>query len=324
MNDLIAISNSELGRQLLSSIAFAFSLLFLPFLTLGTIRKVKARLQNRIGPPLLQPLFDVLKLFSKGETISQTMSWLFRSSAVINLAIMLLIAALVPWLCFKPACPGADLFLIVYLFALSRMFTILASLDAGSAFGAFGASREATLSMLVEPATVLSLASIGVLAHSSDLNVIFSFTDTELIQQPVRWLLVGTAIVLSSLVELSRMPVDDPTTHLELTMVHEAMILEASGRNLALIEFGHALRMSILFGLAAQCYMRALPGVWDMSPLAQAALNIAGVLLIAGGVGVFESVAVKLQWRKVPEFIAYCMTMSLLAGMLAIGGGIIK
>jgi formate hydrogenlyase subunit 4 len=318
------LSNPVLIANLLSWLSCVASVLCLPIVTLGTIRKVKARLQNRIGPPLLQPLFDLIKLARKGETISDTTTWLFRSSAVISLSNMLLIATLVPWLCYKPVCPGADIFLIVYLFALNRLFTILAALDTGSPFGAFGASREATISMLVEPATILSLVSLGVLAKTSDLNVIFSMGNSELINQPGIWLLVGTAILLSSLVELSRMPVDDPTTHLELTMVHEAMILEFSGRNLCLIEFSHALRMSVLFGLSAQCFMRSVPVVWQMNLLSQGTLNVVTLLLIASGVGVFESLAVKLQWQKVPEFIAYCLTMSLLAGLIAVGGGIIR
>ncbi len=120
------------------------------------------------------------------------------------------------------------------------------------------------------------------------------------------------------------MPVDDPTTHLELTMVHEAMILEASGRNLALIEFTHALHMTILFGLSAQCYLRAFPSIWTAGPIVQAVSGFAGIFLVAIAVGIFESIAVKLQWRKVPEFIAYSTTMSLLASFLAIAGGMLK
>lgn len=316
--------NEQLVSDLLSWLLFLSSLILLPVTTLGIIRKVKARLQNRIGAPILQPLFDFLKLCRKGETTSVSMTWLFRSSAAINLAVMLIIAAYLPWLSYKPLIAGADLFLIIYMFALVRMFTMLAAMDAGSAFGAFGASREATLSMLVEPASVLSLASIGILAHTSDLNVIFSFSNRMLINDSGIWLLVGTAIVLSSLVELSRMPVDDPTTHLELTMVHEAMILEASGRNLVLIEFSHALRMTLLFGLAAQCYMHAVPPIWSLSQTWLGVISVLFILTIACAVAVFESTAVKLQWRKVPEFIAYSLTMSLLAGLMAIGQGVIK
>lgn len=301
---------------------FSMSMLFTPILVIGTIRKTKARLQNRIGPPLLQPLFDILKLCRKGETISKTMCGVFRLSAVIGLADMLLIAWIVPWLSLKPGTQGADLFLIFYLFAMARLFTLLGALDSGSAFGAFGASRDATLALLVEPAALLGLVALGAVSGSSDLQTIFSFSNSHLRNCPGIWLLVGLAVLLASLVELSRMPVDDPTTHLELTMVHEAMILEASGRNLALIEFTHALRMTILFGLSAQCFIRAIPPLWTAGTTIQAISSFAGIFLIAFFVGVFESLSVKLQWRKVPEFIAYSLTMSLLAALMAIGGGI--
>src|SRR5262249_7739971 len=155
-----------------------------------------------------------------------------------------------------------------------------------------------------------SLVSLAVLARTSDLNIIFAVGNAQLVNQPAIWMLVGTAILLCGLVELSRMPVDDPTTHLELTMVHEAMILECSGKNLCLVEFSHALRMSVMFGLGAQCYMRAVPAVSQLPMLAQDALNVMALLLIAASVGIFESVAVKLQWVKVPKFIAYCLSMS--------------
>jgi len=184
----------------ISWIIYVVSLLILPPLTVGVIRKVKARLKNRVGPPLVQPLFDLLKLFRKSETISGTTSWIFRSSAGVNVATLLVISALVPWLYGKPEFPGADVFLVVYLFALARMFTILAALDAGSAFGAFGASREATISLLIEPAAILSLASIAALSHSSDLNIIFSFNNAASSHNPGVWLLVGSALLLSSLV----------------------------------------------------------------------------------------------------------------------------
>lgn len=299
---------------------FSLSLVFTPVLLLGTIRKTKARLQNRIGPPLLQPLFDVLKLCRKGETLSKTMCGVFRLSAVVCLADMLLIAWLVPWTGIKPGAPACDLFLVFYLFAMARMFMLLGALDSGSAFGAFGASRDATLALLVEPAALLGFVALGAVTGSSDLQTIFSFSNSHLSSCPGIWLLVGAAILLASLVELSRMPVDDPTTHLELTMVHEAMILEASGRNLALLEYTHALRMTILFGLSSQCFIRAIPSVWTSGPEIQAACGVAGIFVIAILVGIFESISVKLQWRKIPEFIAYSLTMSLVAVLMAIGG----
>ncbi len=322
MNYLIDGFNTSVFAGFISYLA---ALIFLPLLVLGTIAKSKAFLQNRCGPPLLQPFYDVIKLFRKSEIRSISMSWLFRSSSALNLANMIIISALLPWLSFKPAFEGDDLFLLVYLFALSRFFSILAALDSGSAFGAFAASREATLSMLVEPATILSLVSLAVLAHTSKLNLIFSFESSGALSHgSAIWILSGSAILLASLVELSRMPIDDPTTHLELTMVHEAMILESSGRNLAFTEYAHAIKMCLLFGLAFQCYLHALHSFWKLAALPLAAVSIAGILLIAVAVGIFEAISIKLQWRKNPEFIAYCLSMSLLASLIAIAWGIIK
>ncbi len=302
----------------------SLSVFLLPFLLSGTISKVKARLQNRVGPPLLQSLFQLIKLLRKQETVSSTVSWVFRWNGAINLSIMFLLAMSVPWLCYKPTLFGADLFFVVYLLALGRFSLVLSAMDAGSAFGAFGASREVTISTLVEPALVLGLASVGILSQSSDLNAIFSFSNSALSNAPGIWLLVGTAIMLTSLVELSRMPVDDPTTHLELTMVHEAMILECSGPNLALLEYSQVMRMAILFGLSAQCFLHSIPGAWQMAAVFQGISQLVLMFVIACCVAMFESVAVKLQWRKVPEFIAYCLTMSLIASLIAVGGSLVK
>ncbi|MCC7526941.1 MAG: NADH-quinone oxidoreductase subunit H [Candidatus Melainabacteria bacterium] len=320
-------ANVHLLRSCAHWILFVSCVALVPPLCLGIIRKTKARLQNRVGPPLLQPLFDIFKLCRKGETLSSTMSGAFRISTVVVLATMLVLAWMTPWLSFKPWSPNADLFLIVYLFALARVFSLLGALDSGSAFGAFGASREVTLGLLVEPALLLGLVALGLFSGTSDLRLIFAYHQIQAPGAsciPGIWLLVGVSILLSSLVELSRMPVDDPTTHLELTMVHEAMVLEASGRNLALIEFSHALRMSIFFGLAAQCFVHAAAAVWRMNALTHGLLNIFGICLIAVSVGVLESLSVKLQWRKVPEFVAYVVSMSLLAAFVAAGSGVAK
>lgn len=308
----------------LNWLLFIASIVFLPLLTLGFIRKTKARMQSRIGPPLLQPMYDLLKLMRKGETISTTMSGVFRLSSVMVMADTSLLAWFIPWLCFKPWAPQADLFLIVYMFAFARVFTLLGALDSGSAFGAFSASREATLSLLVEPAILLALVALGIYTGSSDLRVIFSLTTVQNFVGSGIWIAAGMAILFSSLVELSRMPVDDPTTHLELNMVYEAMILEASGRNLSLIEFAHALKMSIFFGLTAQCFLRAVPQFSTLSCSVQAFLNIGGLFSVAIFVGLLESLIVKLQWRKVPEFIAYILSWSLMASFIAVGVRAIK
>lgn len=295
---------------------FFVLLVLLPPLMLGVIRKTKARLQNRIGAPLWQPILDLLKLFGKDETVSETASWVFRFSAAAGLSMALYLAFITPWIKPQPHFATCDLFFLLYMFAAMRFFTLLAAMDTASAFGAFAASREATLSCLVEPAAILSLASLGVVAQASDLNVVFSQLAGK---HAALWIASGTAFFLASLVELSRMPIDDPTTHLELTMVHEAMILEASGKNLALIEYATAIKLCILLGLSAQCYLHTFPNIASLSAPVLVGASLAGLTSMAVIVGVFESLAVKLNWRKAPEFIAYALTLSFMASLIAIG-----
>jgi len=297
------------------------TLIILPPAVVGVIRKTKARLQNRVGAPIWQPYLNLIKLLAKGETVSSTASWVFRAVSAANLSIVFLVAILTPWLSFKPNVDGDDLFLIVYLFALMRFLMILSALDAASPFGGFAASREATLSLLVEPAVVLSLAALALPQHTSSLTEVFTTWSPDSLEFPL-WLLSGTGLFLSSLAELSRMPVDDPTTHLELTMVHEAMIIENSGKNLALVDFTYAVRLTVLFGLSAQCFLHAVVMAWPMAGAWRAVWSIGGILILALTTAVIEGTAVKLAWRKVPEFIAYGLTMSLLAAMVAVARGL--
>ena len=194
-------------------------------------------------------------------------------------------------------------------------------MDTGSAFGAFGASREAYLSMLVEPGMFISLAAPGLVAHTSSLSGIFDFAQRATIADVPVWLAAAVGLYLSSLVDLSRMPIDDPTTHLELTMVHEAMILENSGKNLALVEFAHLVKMVVLFGLTVQCLLHAATYTYIFEPFAWGFLSIAGILGMGLVTGMVESFSVKLQWRRTPEFIAYALTMSFLAIAGALIGG---
>lgn len=309
-------------KMIIASVLFVLCIFWLPLVTVGVIRKTKARLQGRIGASVLQPFYDSVKLWQKGETVCQTVSWLFRSSVAINAAAMLLLAVFVPWLSFKPVVAGDDLFLVLYLFALMRFFTILMALDPGTSFGAFGASREACLAMLVEPSLFISLAALGRAVHTSSLSAIFSLANSGAVASVPIWFSVGIALFLSSLVELSRMPIDDPTTHLELTMVHEAMLLENSGRNLLLAEFTHGLRMIVLYGLSVQCFLHVVTCAIPMSTLALGIASIGGIFLLAVITAVIECVSVKLQWKKAPEFIAYGLTMSLLAAIASLIEGV--
>lgn len=305
-------------EAVLETIAFVATFVLLPPLLVGIIRKTKARFQNRIGAPLLQPYFDLLKLLSKGETISKHTSWIFRSTAAINVSLLIILAFLAPWTSLRPFNLGADLFLVIYLLALTRFFTVLSALDAGSAFGGFGASREVTLALLVEPAVILCLAAIGSVSQTSDLGLAFSFDNIALINQPGLWFIAGCGLYLASLVELSRMPADDPTTHLELTMVHEAMILENSAANLALVEYAHFLKILILLGISSQCLLHAIPFFWHTSQVILALSSIFSIMALATSIAIIESVAVKLRWTKLPEFIAYSVAMSIFCVFIAL------
>lgn len=294
--------------------------LMMPPLAIGLIRKTKARLQNRIGARVTQPLLDLLKMIGKFETVSESASRVLRGAAAGNAAITLFLALCAPWIPFGPRCMHSDLFLVIYLFVLLRFMTIVAALDTSSPFGGFGAAREIMLPVLVEPGIVLCFVSLGVLAGTSDLTQIFSFANIAMSDQHGVWILAGCGLYMASLIELSRMPVDDPTTHLELTMIHEAMVLENSGPNLALTEYAHALKLLLLIGLAAQCLIHGFAAVWFAGALVQLLLWLATVLMLLLLTACIESGAVKLRWTKLPAFIAYAVTFGALCAVFVLGG----
>jgi len=293
----------------------AVNILIVPLLLIGTICKIKALMQNRQGAPIAQPFYDLAKLLRKTQTISECASWIFTGTPGIALAITLLVAVLVPWttsLLPVQWASATNFLLVFYLLAAARFLTMLAAIDTGSAFGGLGASRQATISMLVEPTLIIGMAALALGAGSGNLSTIYL---TQI--SPFVAVLVGAALLLAALAELSRMPVDDPTTHLELTMVHEAMILEYSGRSLAIIHYTAALRTCIFLGLAAQTLLHILPGYLSLPMLLRYLVGL--VALVATGVAVAtaESILVKLKWRSVPSFLAFAAVMSLLAALLA-------
>lgn len=291
------------------------NILILPLLLVGIIRKVKALMQNRIGAPILQPFYDLAKLLRKSETISETASWIFIWTPRVGLAVAVITALLVPWssVILPLSWASATNFpLVIYLLALGKFLTMLAAIDTGSAFGGLGASREATISMLVEPTLVIGVGALALGAKSTNLLTIYTAQTSPFIA-----VLVGSALVLVALAELSRMPVDDPTTHLELTMVHEAMILEYSGRSLALIEYATALRTCIFLGLATQTLFHAWPLYQALPMLLRYPIGLAGLMALGAVVAVAEGILVRLKWRSVPNFLAFAAVMSLLAALIA-------
>lgn len=303
-------------RMLLLTTIYIINILVFPLLLVGVIRKVKALMQNRIGASILQPFYDLSKLLRKTETISNTASWVFIWSPRMGLMVAILAAVLVPWassLLPMNWASATNFLLVLYLLALGKFLTMLAAIDTGSAFGGLGASREATISMLVEPTLVIGIGALAFGAGSTDLLTIYA-THTS----PIVAVLVGSALVLAALAELSRMPVDDPTTHLELTMVHEAMILEYSGRSLALIEYAAALRTCIFLGLATQTLLHAWPAYQTLPILSRYPISLAGVMALGAAVAIAEGVLVKLKWRSVPNFLAFAAVMSLLAALISV------
>ncbi|HEY3413985.1 MAG TPA: NADH-quinone oxidoreductase subunit H [Armatimonadota bacterium] len=303
----------------MNTVLLFVNLAVLPLLLVGVIRKAKALMQTRLGAPVWQPFFDIAKLLRKGETISTNAGWVFVWAPRIALVVALATACLVPWAgpLLPPSWGGAtNLILVVYLMGLGRFVSLLAAMDTGSAFGGLGASREATISLLIEPAVIAGLAALALGAGSTDLAKIYAAP-----MDPIIAGLVGVALVVAALAELSRMPVDDPTTHLELTMVHEAMILENSGRNLALVEYAVALRSCVLLGLAAQTLLRTVPGFLALADGPRYALSVAWLFGIGVVVAMAEGVLVKLKWRSVPGFLVYSVGLSLLAALLAVAKG---
>jgi formate hydrogenlyase subunit 4 len=292
----------------LAALIYGIHAIVIPPLLVGFIRAVKSRLQRRRGPSIWQPFRDIAKLLRKGETISETVTWAFRAGPLVSLATTFALSLMIPWLGLSTPIAG-DLFLAIYLIALGKFVISLAALDTGSSFGALGASREAAVSIQSETAAVLALAALAVHARSSSLPVMLAPTHHGPFL-PILAALILATVWLTTMAELARMPFDDPTTHLELTMIHEALILENSGRNLALAEVAYSLKACVLFGLLAQILLVALP------PMPAGLAYLVSLAFIAASglaVAISESIMVKLRWRKIPNLLSYAMAAGILA-----------
>src|SRR5712692_438429 len=255
----------------------ALALLLAPGLV-GLIRWLKARLQNRRGAPVWQPYLELRKLFAKEVVVSSNASWLFRAAPFVVFASTVAVAFIVPVLAAPlPFDSVGDLLLVVYLLLLGTFFLALAGLDPGSAFGGMGASREMTIAAIAEPTIALSIFGLAIGAGSTNLGRIVAETLAHPSAAISPGHLLGFAALFTvMLAETGRLPVDNPATHLELTMIHEAMTLEYSGRYLALIEWAAALRLLIFFSLLANMF-----APWGVATtLTPVALGIAAVALV--------------------------------------------
>ncbi len=294
----------------------ALALLLAPGLV-GLIRWLKARLQNRRGAPVWQPYLELRKLFAKEVVVSSNASWLFRAAPFVVFASTVAVAFLVPVLAVpSPFDPVGDLLVVVYLLLLGTFFLALAGLDPGSAFGGMGSSREMTVAALSEPTVALAIFALALGAGSTNLGQIVARTmaDPAAAMSP-GYLLAFGALFVVTLAENGRLPVDNPATHLELTMIHEAMILEYSGRYLALIEWAAWLKVLLFFSLLGNLFVPwgvATVLTWAALGWALATL-LAKLVVLAVALAVFETRVAKLRLFRVPELLAVSFVLAVLA-----------
>jgi formate hydrogenlyase subunit 4 len=295
----------------------AFILLVSP-IVVGVIRKVKARLQCRQGAGLLQPYSDLAKLFRKGVVVSSTASWIFTATPYIVFSTALAASLLVPVFVSRvPLNFAGDLITMVSLLTIGTFFLMLAGLDAGSAFGGMGSSREAIVFSLTEPAMIMSIFAVGLTAGSTNLSTIVHRTALleGVVTDPPPHLMAFAALFIVALAETGRVPVDNPATHLELTMIHEAMVLEYSGRYLALVEWASAIKLLLFLTLLANVF--APWGIATAPGPAAAALGLGAWLLKVAGlavlVGAIESMFAKLRLFRLTDLLGAAFVLALLA-----------
>jgi formate hydrogenlyase subunit 4 len=306
------MSLTGIASQILEIVA---ALALAPLLS-GWVGQCRAWLQNKSAPSLFQPYRTLHKLFNKDSVLADRASSLFRAAPYIVFGCMALACGIVPTLSTElPLSPAADAIALVGLFALARVFISLAAMDVGTAFGTLGARREMLIGFLAEPALLMVLFTASLISQSTSLTTIVeTLAHRELAIYP-SLALAGVAFTIVSLAENARVPVDNPATHLELTMIHEALILEYSGRHLALLEWAAALK---LFAYSAIGLALFFPwGVAEAeSPLAL--LLAAPVLVLKLGVGgaflaALETVSAKMRIFRVPEFLATAFLLAVMA-----------
>ena len=285
-------------------------------LLVGVVNRTKALVAGRRGQPLLQPYHDLWKLLRKGAVYSRTTTWVFRASPVVGLAAVLVALAMVP-LGGLPALisfPG-DLVLFAYLLGLMRFFMVIAALDTGSSFEGMGASREVQFSALAEPALLLGLAAVARQTGSLSLSAMYSAISVDLWRAAGPGLaLVAAALGVVFLAENARIPVDDPNTHLELTMIHEVMVLDHSGPDFAFILYTAALKLWVLGALLTGIVIPFRSGsVWF-----DAAVGVACMLGLAAVVGVIESSMARLRLIRVPQLLVGAGALAALAIILGL------
>ncbi|MFA5363424.1 MAG: NADH-quinone oxidoreductase subunit H [Candidatus Omnitrophota bacterium] len=288
-----------------------------PFIS-GLITVIKNNIRMRKGQSVLQPYYNLAKLFSKGEVVSETASWIFRAAPFIVLVSSLAAALLVPvFFSASPARMMGDFLALMFVFALGRFFLALAALDTGSSFGGMGASREMFISSLVEPALCLVIFSVALQSGSTDIAACAGSHPVSIAS-----LVAGIALILVTIAETARIPVDNQETHLELTMVHEAMVLEYSGRPLALIEMASYIKQMIWFLLIARIiFPVAVPPSGSSAQVCVWGLWYAARIGIIAAITALVEVSVaKMRLFRVADFLGFAFVLGVVAAICAILG----
>lgn len=303
---------------------YTIQLMFIPVLSpliIGITRKIKAKLQNRKGASIFQPYRDLRKLLNKDEVISEDASWVFRFAPYIVFAVTLIIGASIPL--FTSIFYNnflSDFLVIVYLVALGTFFLALAGMDTGSAFGGFGSSREMTMAALTEGGLIFSLLALAFAAHSTNLFSIVNSISSLSLSSFTPIILAFFGFVIAMLAETARFPFDNPATHLELTMIHEAMILEYSGKRLALMEWASANKFLIFLSLGANLFFP-----WGLALSSGPVVVLSGllifllkILILSLFVAVLESSIAKFRFFRLPDILFISFILSVIAISLII------
>lgn len=304
---------------LIQGLQMAVVLLLAPLLT-GFVRKIKARLTRRQGASVIQPYRDLIRLLRKEAVLADNASWLFRVVPYLVFASTWVAAALVPTfgggLLFSWT---ADLIAIIALLGFGRFFLALAGMDIGTSFGGIGSSREMMIASLAEPAMLLTVFSLALVAGSTQLSTVAALMSSPEVGLRVSLGMALVALIMVAIAENARIPVDNPATHLELTMVHEAMVLEYSGRHLAMIEFASSLKLVLYLSLIGCIFIPwgiAAPGAGLADYLTGAVAYVAKIGVGAVLLAVFETSIAKMRVFRVPDFLGAALMLGLLGTLL--------
>ncbi|KCZ70700.1 formate hydrogenlyase subunit 4 [Candidatus Methanoperedens nitroreducens] len=282
----------------------------------GIIKKIKAFFQIRKGPSIFQPYYDIAKLLRKESVVSENVSWVFHAAPAISFAAILTAGLLIPiYISDMPFDFAGDLIAVVYLFALARFFTALASLDTGSSFGGMGASREMFIASMVEPALMLSVFAIALNVGSTNLSYISQTISMAGIDAVSPYhLLAFVALFIIAIAETGRIPVDNPATHLELTMIHEAMILEYSGKQLAIIELGVMIKQLLVFSLLANIFFPwGISSGFGIGIVISLIVYLIKIVFLGACMAMLETSTAKWRLFRLPNLLSISLMLSFLA-----------